>query len=356
MPSGLQEILVSNVGRNLSMLEIVKYAGLCSSTYLLLEIISTLEDEIRLIWPSRWSIMKIIYLLNRYSPLIDSTLSLSMALSTTDTHSCDVKFHILAYTHAIGSSLAESILIVRTLALYEFSCWIICIMAATALGVVGTGLYISAYVLSKTQYPSQAVLKIAQCVPSIDDSQSWVYYVCILISETLIVALTVYKMWQTSVELKQRSLLVWTMYCDGLLYYVVLLVLSTVNICLMLLAPRAATSIMQMPLRVIHSTLCTRVLLNLRKVAARLAHMTFTLDSRGVHPRSYPALTLCEGGSGDGDGYMDRYVAFRSDVEGPVDMDLRVLDIELESVDIDVSVSVDSRDPEACSGSLGGGE
>ncbi|KAJ8456245.1 hypothetical protein ONZ51_g12233 [Trametes cubensis] len=351
-----------------------------SSTYLLLEIISTLEDEVRLIWPSRWSIMKIIFLLNRYSPLIDSTLGLTMMLGTTDPHvsvpfsricaefdvcvsdlqSCDVQFHFLIYTYTIGSFLSESILIARTLALYEFNPWIMCIMATIALGVIVPGLYMSHYVLSRIQYPSRAVLEISGCVPSIDDGLSWVLYMCVLISETVVIALTVYKMWQTSVDLKQRSLLVWTMYRDGSLYYVVLLVLSIVNLCFMLLAPKAATSIIQMPLRVVHSTLCTRVLLNLRKVAARLADMTLTLESRSAaHPRSRLAFALDGrggggGGYGDGDGYapFGSYVDVNMDCDLNGEMDLGIdIDIELDSVDVDA----DGRDPEASIGPPGDG-
>ncbi|KAI0325786.1 hypothetical protein GY45DRAFT_1329807 [Cubamyces sp. BRFM 1775] len=341
--SGLEEILRSNADANLPLLDMVKYAGVFSSTYLLLEIISTLEDEVRLIWPSRWSIMKVIFLLNRYSPLIDSTLGLSMMLGTTNPRSCDFQFHILIYTYTIGAFFSEAILIARTLALYEFKPWIICIMAAIALEVIIPGLIMSHRILSQIRYPSMAVLEVAGCVPSIDDGQSWVLYMCVLISETVVIALTIYKMWHTSAEVNQRSLLVWTMYRDGSLYYVVLLVLSVVNLCFMLLAPKAATSIIQMPLRVVHSTLCTRVLLNLRKVAARLTDMTITLDSPGAHPRS--RLTFA---------YHDEGDATAADMDHDLygDMDLGIdMEIELDSVDVDGR----DRDPETGLGFPGDG-
>ncbi|KAH9896720.1 hypothetical protein C8Q73DRAFT_421795 [Cubamyces lactineus] len=359
MTSGLQEILGNNADGNLPLLQMVKYAGLFSSTYLLLEIISTMEYEVcvanlsltpgmlltvpplqvRLIWPSRWSIMKIIFLLNRYTPLIDSTLGLSMMLGTTNPHSCDVQFHFLIYSYTIGSFLSETILIARTLALYEFKPWIVCAMAAIALGVIVPGLYMSHYILSKIQYPSRAVLEIVGCVPSIDDGQSWVLYMCVLISETVVIALTVYKMWQTSVDVNQRSLLVWTMYRDGSLYYVVLLILSIVNLCFMLSAPKAATSIMQMPLRVVHSTLCTRVLLNLRKVAARLADMTITFDTPSTHPRSRIAFALNDGVGGDGLATFRSYAEadMVHDLNGDMDLDIDI-DIEMDSIDGDGDV------------------
>ncbi|CDO69065.1 hypothetical protein BN946_scf184992.g14 [Trametes cinnabarina] len=178
--------------------------------------------------------MKVVFLVNRYSPFIDTTLGLTVMLATTDPG-------------------IPGIIV----------CWSL---------------------LTRTQYPNRMILQITGCVPSIDDRSSWILYMCILVSETVVVTLTVRKMWQMySTRSAHRSLLVWTMYRDGSLYYVLLLAVSISNLCFMLLAPKAATSIMQMPLRVVHSTLCTRVLLNLRKVAARMSGITLDEFTRRSH-------------------------------------------------------------------------
>lgn len=164
--------------------------------------------------------MKVIFLLNRYSPLIDSTIGLSseysvqreedtpLTLTSSDvwhdqstrqclpscdcpesenhaygTQSCDIQFHVLMCTsthtlsmtgehalisspldtYTVGAFLSEgrpgqfpkwrgdstltpfllsatAILIARTLALYEFKPWIICIMIAIALEVIVRGI------------------------------------------------------------------------------------------------------------------------------------------------------------------------------------------------------------------------
>ncbi|KAI0365961.1 hypothetical protein BV20DRAFT_692228 [Pilatotrama ljubarskyi] len=300
--SGLEEVL-QDVGNNLPLLNLVKFAGVFSSTILFLEIISTLEDEIRLIWPSRWSIMKFVYLGNRYSPLIDTTLGLTVMLFTTDPKSCQIQFEVLTYCYAFGSFFSEAILMARTLALYDFSRYVVVTMAALGLGIIIPGVIVCHSLLSSLHYPDRSVLRIIGCVPSIDDRPGWVLYMCILISETVVVSLTLSKMWHCSRDPQHRSLLVHTMYRDGSLYYVLLLVLSITNLCFMLLAPKPASSVIQMPLRVVHSTLCTRVLLNLRKVAAKLSDMSldeFTRRSHiafepvfdETHPASYVDLEL----------------------------------------------------------------
>ncbi|KAI0701637.1 hypothetical protein C8Q76DRAFT_802604 [Earliella scabrosa] len=64
-----------------------------------------------------------------------------------------------------------------------------------------------------------------------------------------------------------ESVLVQTLYRDGIHFYCIVLGFTIVNVLVMLFGPEGLTSVMQILLRVIHSALCTRVLLNLRKAA-----------------------------------------------------------------------------------------
>jgi hypothetical protein len=41
----------------------------------------TFKDEVRLVWPSRWSIGKVLFFLTRYPPFIDMTLVLVRKLT-----------------------------------------------------------------------------------------------------------------------------------------------------------------------------------------------------------------------------------------------------------------------------------
>ncbi|KAI0701625.1 hypothetical protein C8Q76DRAFT_236275 [Earliella scabrosa] len=109
------------------------------------------------------------------------------------------------------------------------------------------------------------------------DRDTWPAYACLAFGETGIVAATLLKyLWD--IDVNRSSItpcgplpLTRTMYRDGLLFYAVALVMSITNLLVMLLAPMELAPLMQMPLRLVHSTLCGRVLLNLRKAAARSA-------------------------------------------------------------------------------------
>ncbi|KAL1941571.1 hypothetical protein VTO73DRAFT_7010 [Trametes versicolor] len=267
--------VLQNVVHNLTLLDLEKYSGVMSYTLLWLEQLSTFEDEVRYIWPSRWSLMKTVFLINRYSPMIDATLNISMNLYTTNPNSCKIQTEIFSGTYVIGSFASEAIIMARTLALYDSSYFVVFAMSATGLGIVIPSIIICYSFLTKITYPDAAILRlIGGCIPTVEDRPVWVLYMCLIISETVVVLLTFYKMWQTHVDKTHRSPLVHTMYRDGALYYILLLAVSVLNLCFMLLAPQAASGLIQMPFRIIHSALCSRVLLNLRKVAAKLTDMS----------------------------------------------------------------------------------
>ena len=42
-----------------------------------LEIVSTLPDEVALVWPNKLDVMKIVFLINKYSPLLDATIAIT---------------------------------------------------------------------------------------------------------------------------------------------------------------------------------------------------------------------------------------------------------------------------------------
>ncbi|EIW55886.1 uncharacterized protein TRAVEDRAFT_73625 [Trametes versicolor FP-101664 SS1] len=257
--------VLEDVVPNLTLLTLVKYSGVLSYTLL-----------VKYIWPSRWSFMKAVFFINRYTPLVDLTLNISLVLYTTNPQSCKIQYDILAGSYVFGSLASEAIIMARTMALYNFSIFVILLMGAAGLGILIPSIVICHSFLSQIDYPDAAILRfIGGCVPTVEARPVWVLYTCLMASETIVVLLTFYKMYQTPSERKHRSPLVHTMYRDGSLYYVVLLMFSIANLCFMLLAPKAASSVIQMPFRVVHSTMCSRVLLNLRKVAAKLTDMSY---------------------------------------------------------------------------------
>ncbi|KAI0765089.1 hypothetical protein C8Q74DRAFT_1026026 [Fomes fomentarius] len=265
---------------NLYLLHVTKCTTVAASTLAALEIIATFSDEVAFIWPGRWSIMKVIFLVNKYSVLLDTTLATTSVLYTEDPRHCEVQFQALAYTYIVGTLLSELILLARTLALWNYHVYVKILIAGGLIELVPVVVYAVYQALVYTEYPSNDVLKIMGCVPGTQDSDAWPAYACLILGETTIVVLTIIKRYTSDSDFESASngtgRLIHTMYRDGSFFYAIVLAVSIMNLLMMLLAPPELISSTQMPLRVVHSALCTRVLLNLRKAAAETCTMGTT--------------------------------------------------------------------------------
>ncbi|KAF8887425.1 hypothetical protein CPB85DRAFT_1335370 [Mucidula mucida] len=60
----------------LEHMKIVTYFEVASIALLIYEHLLTFDQEIALIWPSKWNVTKILYLLTRYLPMLDAVLVL----------------------------------------------------------------------------------------------------------------------------------------------------------------------------------------------------------------------------------------------------------------------------------------
>ncbi|KAI0765101.1 hypothetical protein C8Q74DRAFT_1431025 [Fomes fomentarius] len=195
------------------LLYVTKCTKVASCTFAVLEIASTLPEEVNFVWPTKMNAMKAVFLINKYSPLADTTLGIIFV--------CDPISSTSIHTDGKDN------------------------------GFMG-------------------LQQICRNTPSCtQDQDAWPAYLCMILAETGIVVLTLLKQYMNPVgEGASKSVLFETMYRDGLFFYAIVLSISVVNVLVMLFAPPELSPAMQMPLRVIHSALCTRVLLNLRKAAS----------------------------------------------------------------------------------------
>ncbi|TBU37754.1 hypothetical protein BD309DRAFT_591288 [Dichomitus squalens] len=121
------------------------------------------------------------------------------------------------------------------------------------------------------------------------DTEVWPAFVGMCLGEIAIFTLTFMKWYQerlasTRISVRTQALLRGLQYClvpgatrsnlltvmyhDGALAYLLVKAVWIANLLLTVLAPMELSTSLMMPLRVMHSTVCTRVLLNIRKFVA----------------------------------------------------------------------------------------
>ncbi|EMD33696.1 hypothetical protein CERSUDRAFT_67843 [Gelatoporia subvermispora B] len=200
--------------------------------------------KITLVWPSRWNYTKVLYILNRYSPFVDTALALQ------------------CLQEAIPKRF---ILLVRTYALWNCNKYILVMLSAIFANAVDA---------------DAAIMRYEGCVP-INAQGLWFNFLLNMIIEFVVIALTLLRRFVSAFSTRTHSPMLKVLYRDGILFYLAMLAMSIMNICLILTAPPAISPMMQIPLRVVYSTLCSRALLNLRKAAHKLD--TFTGPHSTVH-------------------------------------------------------------------------
>ncbi|EMD38015.1 hypothetical protein CERSUDRAFT_82218 [Gelatoporia subvermispora B] len=258
----------------LHQLYFIKYANVAALTITAYDCMITMDDEISLVWPSRWNYTKILYLFNRYSPFIDTALAVHSMSSLTDPKTCEIEYPALAYIYTLGMTVSQAILLIRTYAIWNCNKYILGFHVSLNTGLFLAAIYVLHSVLGTLTYGGFELMQYEACMPSTTTQSIWPMYVLNMTSELVVVVLTMIQLYTSAYRIRAASPIVRTLYRDGLLFYFAMLAMSILNLCLMIAGPPAVSPMMQMPLRAIYSTLCTRVLLNLRKSALKLDAIT----------------------------------------------------------------------------------
>jgi len=172
----------------------------------------TLYDEIELIWERKPNRSSVLFYITRYLPYFDSALLLVQSVSTPSKGACIavsqlkicIHIHSLYFlfdftivgSYFISYAAAESILILRTYAVYDNNKKLIYTLFALLAACSGLGGY-----LARLSYPSTTDsdlfgsigVNFAGCSNFSTHKSFWLVYLVISIFETLILVLTAYK-------------------------------------------------------------------------------------------------------------------------------------------------------------------
>ncbi|KAF8154105.1 hypothetical protein B0H34DRAFT_720349 [Crassisporium funariophilum] len=230
---------------------------------LVYDYLCTLELEVQHIWPSRWSLTKVLYVVTRYSPFIDVPMSLYFYFSPDITIAeCRKINRVIVWLTGIGVGSAQGILVVRTISLYDNNrrlmqyvcCFLILIYTPT----------IVLLLLWSTSVPFGVPPPgIVGCHFSGKHPIMLGSYAAIALSETLLVGLSVW----IGIKKFRRSAghLITTFYRDGVFFFMYLFIMSITNIVASVFSPNIdLPSTCQ---RVMHAIFSARLILHLREAA-----------------------------------------------------------------------------------------
>ncbi|KAF8150136.1 hypothetical protein B0H34DRAFT_732664 [Crassisporium funariophilum] len=241
----------------------LRYMCCVSMTVLIYDFLCTIKLEVQHIWPSKWTITKLLYLTARYAPFIDLPMTLYFYMApNTSIPECHKIHMTLVWLTGIGVGAAQGILAVRTIALYDNSRRLMLYIGLSLLAVYS---------------PLSVLLVLWACSVSfgppapgtggchLTDGNSIILatYGAIAFTETVLTGLSIWigvKKYRTT-----GGHVITTFYRDGIFFYIYLLLLSCTNIAMSSSGP--STDLLASFQRVMHAVLSARLVLHLREAA-----------------------------------------------------------------------------------------
>ncbi|KDR69146.1 hypothetical protein GALMADRAFT_282816 [Galerina marginata CBS 339.88] len=121
--------MTESIVSNLWNIQATHYARIASSTIVLYDHLITLQEEVELIWKACWSLVTILFLMNRYYILAALFFDLYVTFSPNITNTVRGQyFHWEGWTGLVAAILAQGILQVRIYALYSLNKKILAVM------------------------------------------------------------------------------------------------------------------------------------------------------------------------------------------------------------------------------------
>ncbi|KAJ7028971.1 hypothetical protein C8F04DRAFT_47265 [Mycena alexandri] len=262
--------LLNSVPYDLQFVSRVDVGMLAALTY---DTLLNVEQEYRLVWTSPWSPVKCLYLWARYSPFIDTALAVHIRTQLfVDPATCHVVTSFVRILAVLGTIVTELILTIRTYALYEKSLSLLTFLAVMWFAIGGVNIWA---LIEWTDSLRQVALSPANsCNLDSPTNIGIVCYVSLLVGETIVVLLTVWKGIRTfwlSGSIYRHTQLMTTFYRDGIMFYLAIFLMLVIDIGLSLPARQGLKFVADFPLRVLQSVLSCHLVLHLRAVAAKNA-------------------------------------------------------------------------------------
>ncbi|KAK0228149.1 hypothetical protein IW262DRAFT_1349200 [Armillaria fumosa] len=237
-----------------------------SATLMIHEWAILFDQEVSLMWQSPWNLVKVLYLISRYSPILDVIIALEEHIRPrVNPRTCRIYDDISITSASVGIAIAELILILRTCALYGN-----CKKVVYGLGTVWTtwvavNLWVLIKYFKSSVFKSQPSPVLPGCYLASADPIFFICFASLLLLDALQLILQLYK----AIKLLRgsRTPLMSTFFRDGILYYMCLFPLALANVLVIILAPSGLLDLLDTLMRVFHSTMCCRLLLGLRQAA-----------------------------------------------------------------------------------------
>ncbi|KAJ7035310.1 hypothetical protein C8F04DRAFT_1394896 [Mycena alexandri] len=284
----------------------------CRPLKLVFDYCLTFDLEASLIWPSRRSFSKTLFMLARYTPFLDVPVGLYYILAPNIALDTCFNLNVVSTSLSVfGIAIGELILVVRTYALGGRVHTVLVVLSIIYTVNFSLGLLTVFLVLFpdrgisnsgidwtiSPQHDIEVALPILPAIPGCNETGGnfilvGVCFIIVLLNETVLMS---YIMWLGYKKYRHfRSPFIVTLYRDGITYFIFLFLGSTANFTILLAGEGELQELLNTFLRVMHSVLSTRVLLHVRDVERTRAE-----ESRRLQTITGPSMVFANDDNDD---------------------------------------------------------
>ncbi|EKM83112.1 hypothetical protein AGABI1DRAFT_125591 [Agaricus bisporus var. burnettii JB137-S8] len=198
------------------------------------ECLITMDMEVELVWKSRWSLTKILYLLNRYIIIVGAAVlraaQLRIDRDDTSASSCKPFLFTAGVLYMTGIFLSESIFITRVIVVWKTTMrkYMFIIVLLGAIYTAFVIYFLTRFMLLLrplkffTLRPFGGCLTATTGAASIEDYTFWKEYTCLLVYDAVMLASMAYPTIKTYWPLSRQSALLRHIHVEGVIFYVYL--------------------------------------------------------------------------------------------------------------------------------------
>ncbi|EJC98761.1 uncharacterized protein FOMMEDRAFT_161594 [Fomitiporia mediterranea MF3/22] len=251
-------------------LQISTHINIACFGLLIYDYLLTFEDERTLIWQSEWSFPKVVFLITRYFPVIDLSMTISYYFKSLTPDECYRKYKAMGHLINAGICIAELIPIIRTWAIWERSRTITIVLFIWATINLGVDV-----VIITVHFNAARLTPLPRGVPGclLDNDSSLLVgaWIILMVFEAGILGMTALKGIQLYREYENKQLrnsaLFKAFFTNGAIFYVYVFALSVANVIIITSFPRDYVGLLASVERVAHAVLMERLVITLCKAA-----------------------------------------------------------------------------------------
>ncbi|KAH8799527.1 hypothetical protein DL96DRAFT_1824255 [Flagelloscypha sp. PMI_526] len=247
---------------------VVSMLQTCALTILVWDWIITIGLEVKYVWPSKWTLGKVLFFMTRYLPVIDAVVCLSLsqvALGNSSVY-CPTHFHAETWFLTTGMHVAEFILVLRTWAICDRNRAILVgLLLFQAAIFVYNGAALEVFFRSIV-WAGPEFTGIPGCFMKSASGKIFfsVTFINIAILESFIFITTMIACIRKD---RRKSHLVEIIWRDGLIFFLLIGVVSVFNVVIMFTVPPTYWFVLTPFQLVMHSVATSRILLHMREEA-----------------------------------------------------------------------------------------